>query len=154
MKSSVSNSEHLAVVAITQDEARIWRNGIGPEDLPEFVLPPKEIDHRHRRTGQNQHSHDTAHRFPEFFEEVSELMRGSDAILIIGHGKGNGAYHQLLQKYLLKNHPDIAAKVLELINLDIPSMSDGQISMHARQWFEKNFRKLATWHNRQSQPWF
>jgi hypothetical protein len=74
--------------------------------------------------------------------------------LIIGHGKGKGAYHHLLQDYLSRKHPDISKKVLGFIDLDLSAMSDGQIAMHARQWFEKNFRKLATWHDRQSPPWF
>jgi len=154
MITSISNSNRLAVIAITQDQAKIWRRGIGPEDLPEFVSPPKEVDHRHRRTGQYQHSHDTAHRFPEFFEDIAELIREDSAILIIGHGKGKGAYHHLLQDYLSRKHPDISKKVLGFIDLDLSAMSDGQIAMHARQWFEKNFRKLATWHDRQSPPWF
>jgi len=37
MQSSVTNPEKLAVVAVTRDETKVWRHGIGPEDLPEVV---------------------------------------------------------------------------------------------------------------------
>ena len=150
----IENPDRFAVVAITQDEAMIWRHGIGPEDLPERINPPLEVDHRHRRTGQNDHGHDTLHRYPEYFEDISEMIRGFDAILIIGHGKSKGAYHQILHDYLSRKHPDIATKVLDTISIDLSSMSEGEITKHARSWFEKNFRKLATWHDRQSPRWF
>lgn len=153
MKNFVSNPERLALVAISQDEAMIWRHGIGPEDLPEHVRPPIEVDHRHRRTGQNNHGHDTEHRFPQYFEEISDLIRGADAILIMGHGRSKGAYHEILRNFLERKHPDIAAKVLETVSLDLSAMSEGEITKHARGWFEKNFRKLATWHGRQSPKW-
>jgi hypothetical protein len=148
------NPEHLALVAITQDEAKIWRHGIGPEDLPEYVRAPIEVDHRHRRTGQNDHGHDTVHRFPEYFEEIAEMIRKSDAILIMGHGRSKGAYHEILTRFLKRKHPDIGRRILETVTLDLSAVSEGEITKHARDWFEKNFRKLATWHDRQSSKWF
>ena len=154
MENLASNRDRLAVIAISQDDAMIWRHGIGPEDLPEHVRPPLEVDHRHRRTGQNDHGHDTVHRFPEYFEEISEMVRGYDAILIIGHGKSKGAYHEILRDFLARKHPDLSEKVLETLSLDLSALSEGEITKHARSWFEKNFRKLATWHDRQSPKWF
>ena len=154
MENLASNRDRLAVIAISQNDALIWRHGIGPEDLPEHVRPPLEVDHRHRRTGQNDHGHDTAHRFPEYFEEIAEMVRGYDAILIIGHGKSKGAYHETLRDFLARKHPDLSEKVLETLSLDLSSLSEGEITKHARSWFQKNFRKLATWHDRQSPKWF
>ena len=149
MQNMISNPDHFAVIAITRDQARVWRHGIGSEDLPEFVLPPLEVDHRHRRTSQNRHGHDSSHRFPEYFEEISEMVRGYDGILIMGHGSGNSSYMNLLKDYLDKKHPDVAGKILDLVSLDLTRMSEAEIAMHAREWFSKNYRKLATWHERQ-----
>lgn len=148
MLPTVSNPERFAVVAMTRDEAKIWKNGIGPTDLPIYVRPPIEVDHRHKRTGQYQHGHDTAHRFPEYFEDVVDELRGYDAILIMGHGKGKASYGELLLNFLEKKHPDLLGCVVDLVQLDVTALSESEVSKSARSWFEKNYRTLATWHDR------
>jgi hypothetical protein len=145
---TINNPEKFAVVAITRDEAKIWKSGIGPADLPIHVRPPIELDHRHKRTGQFKHGHDTAHRFPEYFEDVAEELREFQGILIMGHGKGNGSYGQLLLKYFEKKHPDLLTKVVDLVTFNISEASESELSKQARSWFEKNYRTLATWHDR------
>jgi hypothetical protein len=154
MQSSVGNPEKLAVVAVMRDEAKVWRHGIGPEHLPEIVSAPVEVDHRHVRTGQNHHGHDTDHAYPEYFEAIAEMLRDYDVILLIGHGEGKAAAAKNFQEFLSKKHPSTAAKVLDILTVNLNAMSDHQITMNARQWFEKNFRKLATWHDRQPKKWF
>lgn len=154
MQPTVSNPEKLAVIAITRDDARIWRHGISPKDLPEKVLAPVEVDHRHVRTGQFNHGHDTKHMYPEFYEEIFQMIRGYDAVLLIGHGEGKASSGDKFIDYLLKKHPDFAGKVVENLNLNLVALSDAEISMNARQWFEKNYRKLATWHDRKPKKWF
>lgn len=154
MQSSVTNPEKLAIVAVTRDQAKVWRHGIGPEDLPEVVDAPIEVDHRHRRTGQNHHGHDTDHEYPEYYEAISSLIREIDVVLLMGHGEGKGSAVEKFHKYLLKEHPQLAGKVLDILAVNLNAMSDNQITMNARQWFEKNFRKLATWHDRQPKRWF
>jgi hypothetical protein len=112
------------------------------------------VDHRHVRTGQNHHGHDTDHAYPEYFEAIAEMLRDYDVILLIGHGEGKAAAAKNFQEFLSKKHPSTAAKVLDLLTVNLNAMSDHQITMNARQWFEKNFRKLATWHDRQPKKWF
>ena len=154
MQSAVSNPEKLAVVAMYRDEAKIWRHGIAPKDLPEVIQAPVEVDHRHKRTGQFHHGHDTNHYYPEFYEAVYAVVRESDAVLLIGHGTGKGSSAEKFYAYLEKHHPDFLKRILERLDLNLSAMSDQQLTMNARQWFEKNYRKLATWHDRQSKPWF
>ena len=72
----------------------------------------------------------------------------------MGHGEGKGSAVEKFHKYLLKEHPQLAGKVLDTLAVNLNAMSDNQITMNARQWFEKNFRKLATWHDRQPKRWF
>lgn len=148
MLPTISNPERFVVVAILQDQALVWRNGIGVDDLAEYIRPPVEADHRHKRTGQFQHGHDTAHRFPEYFESVSSTLRGFDGILILGHGKGKSAYGRLLLEYLHRKHPDLYGKVIDCLSLNLSAMSDAEIKTSARSWFEKNYRTLASWHGR------
>lgn len=154
MQSTIENPKNFAVVAVAQDETLIWRHGLGNEDVPERISPPVEVDHRHRRTGQFQHGHDTAHRYPEYYEAIAENIRGFSGILLMGHGHGKGSAALNLLKHLKKKHPDLYLKVIDNISLNLPAMSDSEIRMHARQWFEKNFGKLATWHDRQPTKWF
>ena len=142
------NPERFAVVAVLRDQALLWKGGIGVEDLPVQILPPIEVDHRHKKTGQFQHGHDTAHRFPEYFEEIADGLRGFEGILIIGHGKGKSSYGALLLEYLHRKHPDLYAKVIDYLTLNLSAMSESEIKLSARSWFEKNYRTLASWHNR------
>jgi hypothetical protein len=154
MQSTVENPNNFVAVAISQDGALIWREGLGNENLPIKISPPIEIDHRHVRTGQFQRGHDTAHRYPEYFEEIANSLRGFSGILIIGHGHGKGSAALNLLKYLKNQHPDLHLKVIDNLNLNLPALSEAEIRMHARQWFEENFRKLNTWHGRQPSKWF
>jgi len=142
--SLILNPRDVAVVASTRDKALIWKIGVGAEDFPIQILPPVEIDHRHKRTGQFQRGHDSAHRFPEYFEDVAKSVREIDGILILGHGKGNSSYSELLIKYLEKYHPEIASKVLKILVVDISRMTNSELKNVAREWLEENYRKLAT----------
>lgn len=148
MLPTINNPERFAVVAVLRDEAMLWRHGIGVADLPEHIRPPVEADHRHKRTGQFQHGHDTAHRFPEYFEDIADCLRGFEGILIIGHGKGKSNYGKLLTDYLHRKHPDLYLKIVDTLTLNLSAISDSEIKSSARSWFEKNYRTLATWHNR------
>jgi hypothetical protein len=74
--------------------------------------------------------------------------------LLLGHGEGKGSAVDKFKEYLSKEHPHLAGKVLDTLAVNLNAMSDHQITMNARQWFEKNFRKLATWHDRQPKRWF
>jgi hypothetical protein len=154
MQTSAENSNNLMVIAITQDDALIWGDGIGNEDLPVHLRPPVEVDHRHVRTGQNHHGHDTEHRFPEYFESIADRMRKEAVVLVIGHGHGKAAKANQFLNYLERKHPNLRKRVVDLITLDLPALTESEIKSHARQWFEKNFRKLATWHDRQPENWF
>lgn len=143
-----NNPEKFIVVAVLRDEALLWKHGIGVEDMPTFVRPPIEVDHRHKRTGQYQHGHDTAHRFPDYFEDIAHELRGFDGVLIIGHGKGKSAYGDLLLQYLHRKHRDLFERVVDTITLNLSALSEAEIKASARSWFEKNYRTLASWHNR------
>ena len=154
MQPAVENPERLALVVLTRDESKVWRHGIGPMDLPELVVPPVEVDHRHVRTGQFNRGHDTSHYFPEYFESIAEMIREYEVILIFGHGSGKGSTAEQFVEYLHRKHPQLATKIVEVVDLNLNALSDGQLTMNARQWFEKNYRKLATWHDRQPKRWF
>ena len=154
MQSAVENPERIAFIVLTRDETKIWRHGIGSMDLPEVVNPPIEVDHRHVRTGQHNHGHDTDHYFPEYFEQILEMVRDYEVLLVAGHGHGKGSAANTFIEYLHRKHPQIAQRVVANLDLNLNALSEAEIAMNARQWFEKNYRKLATWHDRQPKRWF
>lgn len=153
MHSTTQNPEKLAVIVVERDVAKIWRHGIAPQDLPELIHPPVEVNHRHMRAAQFHHGHDTSHIYPEFYEEIYQMIKEFDVLLLIGHGDGKASAVSNFLGYLSKKHPDIYKRVIDSLNLNLVALSDQQITMHAREWFEKNYRKLATWHDRQPNKW-
>jgi stalled ribosome rescue protein Dom34 len=73
-------------------------------------------------------------RVPEdkhYFEEVSEALKESMEILLVGPGSEK---HEL-KKYLEKHHRQIAENVLGVETVDHPS--DGQLLQVARKFFHK-----------------
>jgi len=143
----------FAVACITQGKTLLWRHGVGNEELAEHLTPPVEVDHRHVRTGQNDHGHDTAHRYPDYFEGIAEALRDFQVILIIGHGHGKASFASSFLNYLHRKHPDIYGRVVDSLNLNLPAMSEAEIRGSARQWYEMHYGKLATWHSRQPKKW-
>jgi hypothetical protein len=75
MISLVADMRRYAFVAIERDEAILWNEGLDSVSGPIHVKAPVEVDHRHMRTGQYQHGHDTKHRFPEYFEEIASHLK-------------------------------------------------------------------------------
>ena len=144
----MDNPKNFIFLAIDRDKAHIWLNGIKSSDSCVTVRPPIEMDHRHKRTGQFQRGHDTAHRFPEYFEDIAKYLVSDKGILIISHGRGNSSYGYLLLKYLESKHRTIFENVLENITLDISNLSESEIKACARQWFEREFQILTTRKNR------
>lgn len=150
MISVVEDMRRFAFVAIERDEAIIWNEGLDSTSGPIRVKPPTEVDHRHMRTGQYQRGHDTKHRFPEYFEEIASHLKKPEVVVIMSHGKGKGDYGLHLIDHLNKKHPEIAAKVVDQIKVNLPALSVYEMEAHARGWFEKNYRKLTSWHGRRA----
>lgn len=150
MISLVADMRRFAFVAIERDQAIIWNEGLDSVNPPIRVKPPVEVDHRHLRTGQYQHGHDTKHRFPEYFEEISSHLKKAEVIVIMSHGKGKGNYGLHLIDHLNKKHSDLASRVADHMNVNMPALSVHELEAYARGWFEKNYRKLGSWHSRRA----
>ena len=148
MNALVTDPRKFIIIAITRDEAIIWTEGLDSLHPPIRIKAPVEVNHRHMRTGQFHHGHDTNHRFPDYFEEIAGHLDGSKSILIMGHGKGNGSYGALLIDFLNEKHHQIGSKVVDLLTVNLPALSIHEIEAHARGWFEKNHQRLSRWHDR------
>jgi hypothetical protein len=129
-------SNKLAVVAMTRDEAQIWKTGLDPGTHPEKVKAPDEGIHHHVRTAQFHSGHDSDHMRPEYYEEIAQALKDFGRILLLGHGKGKASATLHLVQYLERKHPDQAKKVVDSLETDLENLSEGQILAIARKWEE------------------
>lgn len=150
MISVVENMRRFAFVAISRDEAIIWNEGLDSLNPPIRVSAPAEMKHRYMRPAQFHHGHDTDHLPPAYFEEIASHIKDAKSIVIMSHGKGKGNYGMHLLDFLKEKHPQLAGRVIDLVNVNLPALSIHELEAHARGWFEKNYRKLGSWHRRKA----
>ena len=138
------------VVAITRDEARVWRRGLAKGSDPLRLERPSEAAQR-VKTNQSQHhrGHDTDHKDPRFFEDVASRIADATEILLIGHGEGKGDYKDLFLTHLEHKHPAVAARVVGNVDSDLNALTENQILSIARDWFEAYHR----WGFASDDPW-
>ena len=124
----------LAVVALTRDEAQIWKLGFEPGTHPETIVPPEVDNERRVHKIQKSGGRDKGRSDPEYFEDIAQSLKGLGRILFFGHGeaKGNEAFQ--LKEFLEKKHPDIAKIVVDSLSVDLENLSEGEILALARKW--------------------
>lgn len=122
------------VVAITRDEARVWRSGLEPKTHPELIHPPEDRILHHVRTAEFRGGHYSDLPSPEYYESISQAMKGAERILLVGHGKGKASAALRLTQYLERKHPDQAMQVVDSLDTDLLNLSEGEILALARNW--------------------
>jgi len=129
----------FTAVAITRDEARVWRAATGVGGVPESIHAPSEKSrHHHVREAQHHHGHDTDHLNPVFYESVTRAVDDASSILLIGHGRGKANEMLHLIQYWERKHPDVADKVVGAVDSDLEALSENQILALAREWYEEH----------------
>ena len=126
--------KRFIVVAISREEARIWKTGLEPHTHPETLHSSEEITH-HRVSAAHQLSGRNSENLnPEYFESISEAISGAEEILLIGHGKGKANSMLNLIQYLERKHSDLARRVVDSLDTDLENLSEGEILALAREW--------------------
>jgi hypothetical protein len=93
------------------------------------------------------HSHEIAHKAgnpngtyeagnPDYWREISEALKPSGAILLLGHGKGKANASHLWVAYAEKHAPDVAAKVVADVRADIDDLRGADVLRLARHYFD------------------
>lgn len=140
----------IMVVAITRDEARVWRRGIDKGTDPERLERPSENGQHHKtHQAQKHHGHDTDHKDPRFFDHVAERLDGATEILVVGHGEGKGDYKDQFLAHLEHKHATLAARVVGAVDSDLNALTENQILSIARDWFDHYHR----WGFASDEPW-
>ena len=126
----------FVVVAITREEARVWKTGVKPGTKPEKIYAPSEDIHKHMRVGQHHKGHDTDHDSQKFYESIAKSVADAGEILIIGHGKGKASASLKLIQAWERRHSDLAKKVVDAMDSDLQNLTEPQILAIAREWIE------------------
>ena len=72
---------------------------------------------------------------PEYWHELTEALEPARAILLAGHGKGRANAALRWLDYAQTHRPDVAAKVVADVRVDIDRLDDRQVARLAAQYF-------------------
>lgn len=127
-------NNEFVVVAISQNEARVWSAGIEPDSpLMEFHRAHENAEHRKTREMREGGRYEDRVD-PEYFEPIVQAVGAAEQILLVGHGTGKASEVLLFIKYLEHKHPALASKVVDTVDVDLGNTSNGQVLALAREW--------------------
>ena len=129
----------LAVVAITQDECRIFTEGLIPSAKPLRIHPPihsGKKKYENVRDGQSHRGHDEDNFDHEYLELIATQLQGAKRILVISHGTGKSDGFGALSEHLKKHHPGLEKRVVGNSEADLSHMSDPQLLALSRDWLQ------------------
>lgn len=137
--SAAPTAHRLALVTVSQDEARVWNAGLDPTRRPESIRPP-EHSHVHVRQAQRHRGHDRDHDEPGFYDAVAGAVSEAHEILLVGHGNGKANHMLRMVQQWERRHPAVAARVVGAVVSDLSAMSEREVLATARDWFDHYHR--------------
>ena len=124
------------VLLLDHRQTRLFR--LDGEALDQAVLQPhglwasgENLSHRHDRDIAGQ-------RAPldhAYLEQIAQALQGADAVLLLGHGRGESDLRTPLLRYLTTHHPALLERVVADATVDASALSDPQVLALARQIF-------------------
>lgn len=131
----------FVVIAITQDEARIWATGVEKGIKPEEIFAPaKKGSHHHVRQTQHQGGHSADPAEKGYFDVIADHVKDASEILLIGHGEGKANAVLRFVQYIERHNPEVARKVIGAMDVDLSAMTSNQILSITRRWFDQYHR--------------
>lgn len=129
----------LSVVAITQEECRIWSDGLAPNTAP-LRIHPKVFSGKKQfqnvREGQSHRGHDVDKFGKEYLESISLILAGAHEILLVTHGTGKSNALGPFKEHLDSHHSDLARRVIGHLEADLTNLTDSQLLALARDWHQ------------------
>ncbi len=125
---------HLLVV-IDHHEAKIYHT-VSHGAVPQQLVPydPHGFG-RHLRSNAEETDGKRKPERKSFYGAIAATLRGSDRILIFGHGTGESSAMEQLLADLKHNHPDVATRVVGSVVTDGSHLTDDQLLAQAREFF-------------------
>ena len=135
----------FVVVALTQDEARIWATGLDKGTHPETIFAPDEKGlHHHVKQMQHRGGHGSDPVEKGFFDVLGRHLADVSEILLLGHGTGKANAMVRFTQYMERHNPTVAKKVIGAVDADLNALTENQILSTARDWFD--------WYHREGAP--
>lgn len=129
----------LSVVAIMQDECRVWSDGLAPNTAP-LRIHPKVFSGKKKflnvREGQSHRGHDVDKFGKEYLESISLVLADAQRFLVITHGSGKSNAYASFKEHLDSHHVSLANGLVGHIEADLSNLTDPQLLALARDWHE------------------
>lgn len=91
----------------------------------------EHLTHRHDRDIAGQRAPLDA----AYLAAITAAMTTADAVLLLGHGRGESDMRQLLLQHLHRHRPDLIDRVVGVVTVDSAALTEGQILAVAREHF-------------------
>ena len=134
MTELIRNKNVVAVISF--HESDIYATDATPGEPPTRVVAP---DPRGRFHQVRHHAGNPSGTYeddsPEYWQAITEALTPAGAILVFGHGggKANASHHWV--NYVEKHRPDVAAKLVADVRLDIDHIDERQVLRLAKRYF-------------------
>ncbi len=124
------------VAVIDFRDSTIYPTDASPGERPERIVAtdPRGLFHKiHHRAGNPKGTYEDDS--PEYWHELTEALRPAGTILLLGHGggKANASHHWVA--YAEKHAPEVAAKVVADVRVDIDELDERQVLRLAQYYF-------------------
>jgi hypothetical protein len=132
----IRNRNVVAVIGFRESD--IYPVDMAPADRPTRLVAP---DPRGRFHKVRHHAGNPSGTYeddgPEYWREITEALAPAGAILVLGHGggKANASHHWVT--YAEKHRPDVAAKLVADVRIDIDHIDGRQILRLAQVYFDE-----------------
>ena len=124
------------VAAVSFRDTSIYPTDAVPGERPERIVAPDPLGRFqkvHHQAGNPSGTYEDAS--PVYWEELTEALAPAAAILLLGHGQGKAnASHQWVA-YVEKHRPDVAAKVVADVRVDLDHLDEEQVLRFAQYYF-------------------
>ena len=131
-----TTSREFVAVALTSDEARVWSAG----HVEVGAIPDRIDAHDGRRLGASgvgarEPRADVDQERAQYFESIADAVAGAHQILLMGRDSDESAMWSL-EGFWEARHPDLARRVVAMVDSDPDRLSEAQMLVIVREWFE------------------
>lgn len=124
----------VAVIAFR--ESTIYPTDAAPGERPDHLVASDPHGHFHKvHHGAGNPDGTYEDDSSQYWRELSEALEPALTILLLGHGKGkaNASHHWV--SYVEKERPDVAAKIIAEVRVDIDHLDNEQILRLAQHYY-------------------
>jgi hypothetical protein len=115
------------IVVIDHAGAKVFCTMPAPAGASAQEIARDASQHFRHQIDRKDHNADREESYPQdtaFFEQIALACKSGDRIVLTGHGKGQSNEAHDFSAFLATHHPDLAARVLPILNVDLSHITD------------------------------